>query len=56
MFEVPGSDIKTVHITSSCVKGKSEPIYIRKEDNVNSTDNTTEDSEDSETAKVRVTQ
>lgn len=54
MFEVPGSDIKTVHITSSCVKGKSEPIYIRNEANETTTEN--DDSEDSESAKVRVTQ
>ncbi|XP_037807341.1 ATP-dependent Clp protease ATP-binding subunit clpX-like, mitochondrial [Lucilia sericata] len=55
MFEVPGSDIKTVHITSSCVKGKSEPIYIRNEESTN-TETTSDDTEDSETAKVRVTQ
>lgn len=54
MFEVPGSDIKTVHITSSCVNGNSEPIYVRTEANVNNTEN--DDSEDSETTKVRVTQ
>ena len=50
MFEVPGSDIKTVHITSACVKGKSEPVYIRNDENH------TENDEDSESAKVRVTQ
>lgn len=54
MFEVPGSDIKTVHITSSCVKGENPPIYIRKEENATSTDN--DDSEDRETTKVRATQ
>ncbi|XP_073836855.1 caseinolytic protease chaperone subunit isoform X1 [Musca autumnalis] len=56
MFEVPGSDIKTVHITSECVKGQSPPIYIRKDENVSSTESTTDDSEDSETTKVRATQ
>ncbi|XP_061393363.1 ATP-dependent Clp protease ATP-binding subunit clpX-like, mitochondrial [Musca vetustissima] len=57
MFEVPGSDIKTVHITSACVKGQAPPIYIRKDENVSSTESTTDDSsEDSESTKVRATQ
>lgn len=30
MFEVPGSDVKTVHITDDCVRGQGEPEYIRR--------------------------
>lgn len=30
MFEVPGSDVKTVHITEDCVRGQAEPVYIRR--------------------------
>lgn len=30
MFEVPGSDVQTVHITEDCVRGQSEPEYIRR--------------------------
>lgn len=29
MFEVPGSDVKTVHINEDCVRGNSQPEYIR---------------------------
>lgn len=28
MFEVPGSDVKSVHITEACVKGLSPPEYV----------------------------
>lgn len=28
MFEVPGSDIKNVHITEACVKGRSPPEFV----------------------------
>ncbi|XP_063697283.1 ATP-dependent Clp protease ATP-binding subunit clpX-like, mitochondrial isoform X2 [Culicoides brevitarsis] len=31
MFEVPGSDVKTVHITEDSVGGKSPPIYMKRE-------------------------
>ncbi|XP_055544647.1 ATP-dependent Clp protease ATP-binding subunit clpX-like, mitochondrial [Wyeomyia smithii] len=30
MFEVPGSDVKTVHINEECVRGQAEPTYIRR--------------------------
>ncbi|XP_055641158.1 ATP-dependent Clp protease ATP-binding subunit clpX-like, mitochondrial isoform X2 [Toxorhynchites rutilus septentrionalis] len=30
MFEMPGSDIQTVHITEDCVKGQAKPTYIRR--------------------------
>lgn len=53
MFLVPGSDIKTVHITSECVLGKGQPIYIRNED-VDNDDNDTKNYE--EGAKVRASQ
>ncbi|XP_014255887.1 ATP-dependent Clp protease ATP-binding subunit clpX-like, mitochondrial isoform X2 [Cimex lectularius] len=29
MFEIPGSDVVSVHITEDCVKGKTCPVYIR---------------------------
>ena len=29
MFEIPGSDIVSVHVTEECVKGKSQPVYIK---------------------------
>lgn len=29
MFEIPGSDIVSVHVTEECVKGKCQPVYIR---------------------------
>lgn len=32
MFEVPGSDVKTVHINEDCVNGTSQPEYIRHTD------------------------
>lgn len=32
MFEVPGSDVKTVHINEDCVNGTSQPEYIRHAD------------------------
>ncbi|XP_037024783.1 ATP-dependent Clp protease ATP-binding subunit clpX-like, mitochondrial [Bradysia coprophila] len=52
MFEVPGSDVKTVHITEDCVKGLCSPEYIR-----HSTDSTTTTTtDDEESTQVRVTQ
>lgn len=30
MFDVPGSDVMTVHITEACVRGEDKPQYIRK--------------------------
>lgn len=32
MFEVPGSDIVSVHITEQCVKGCENPHYVRSDD------------------------
>lgn len=29
MFEVPGSDIMSVHVTEDVVSGKIPPVYIR---------------------------
>jgi len=29
MFEIPGSDVLSVHITEDVVMNKSEPLYIR---------------------------
>lgn len=31
MFEVPGSDVKTVNINEDCVRGNAQPEYIRHE-------------------------
>ncbi|GFR10177.1 ATP-dependent Clp protease ATP-binding subunit clpX-like, mitochondrial [Trichonephila clavata] len=31
MFEIPGSDIASVRVTSEVVRGLSQPLYIRKE-------------------------
>lgn len=53
MFLVPGSDIKTVHITSACVLGKDKPLYLRNEDATDD-DNDTKNYE--EGAKVRASQ
>lgn len=53
MFEVPGSDVKTVHITEDCVKGLCSPEYIRHSA-TDSTTTTTND--DEESTQVRVTQ
>ncbi|XP_025157424.1 ATP-dependent Clp protease ATP-binding subunit clpX-like, mitochondrial isoform X4 [Harpegnathos saltator] len=32
MFEVPGSDVMSVHITEQCVKGHEKPQYVRRGD------------------------
>ena len=29
MFEIPGSDILSVHITEDVVIGKNQPLYIK---------------------------
>jgi len=29
MFEIPGSDVMSVHITEDVVSGTSSPVYIR---------------------------
>ena len=30
MFDVPGSDVMTVHVTEGCVRGIDKPQYIRR--------------------------
>ena len=29
MFEIPGSDVMSVHITEDSVNGKARPVYMR---------------------------
>lgn len=53
MFEVPGSDVKSVHINEDCVKGVCPPEYIRH--STSATDSTTT-TDDEESTQVRVTQ
>lgn len=58
MFEVPGSEIKAVHITEECVLGSS-PIYIHRSDSSESSTDppeTTNSSEEEENRKYRVNQ
>jgi ATP-dependent Clp protease ATP-binding subunit ClpX len=67
MYEVPGSDIKAVHITEECVRGNHPPIYIMRSNAASSSnsnpDSTPENSqtqnteeETTENRKVRVNQ
>lgn len=65
MFEVPGSDVKSVHIDEECVKGVSQPHYIhRSNENSNrdstdppqTTNSTSTTSDEEENTKVRVKQ
>lgn len=60
MFLVPGSDITGVHITADYVKGEAQPVYVRKENGDDGTmdenDSEGKNYEDSEAAKVRITQ
>lgn len=60
MFEVPGSDVRTVLITEDCVKGLTPPEYIRGPSTTTSTDEppTTQNTstEEEESAQVRVKQ
>ena len=39
MFEVPGSDILSVHVTEDVVNGKVPPVYIRGRPVEENTDN-----------------
>ncbi|XP_065095541.1 ATP-dependent Clp protease ATP-binding subunit clpX-like, mitochondrial [Ochlerotatus camptorhynchus] len=64
MFEVPGSDVKTVHITEDCARGQTEPVYVRRNQS-NSASNgpdapnsnsTSQASEEEENTKLRVKQ
>lgn len=60
MFEVPGSDVKTVLITEDCVKGLTPPEYIRTTPSSTNSDEPTNtqasSSEEEESAQVRVKQ
>uniref|UniRef100_U5ET70 Putative atp-dependent clp protease atp-binding subunit clpx n=1 Tax=Corethrella appendiculata TaxID=1370023 RepID=U5ET70_9DIPT len=67
MFEVPGSDVKSVHITDECVRGAGEPIYIKRtppsaaasaaqNSTTNETNSGNTSSEEEENRKVRVKQ
>lgn len=61
MFEVPGSEIKGVHITEECVMGVDTPIYIhRSSTTTTSTDpdtsQTSSNTEEEENRKFRVKQ
>lgn len=56
MFEVPGSDVKTVHITEDCVKGLCPPEYITHTVDDKSQTNSATATEEEESAQVRVKQ
>lgn len=60
MFEVPGSDVKTVVITEDCVKGLTPPEYIREPSTTTNSDEppTTQatSTEEEESTPVRVKQ
>lgn len=59
MFEVPGSNVKTVLITEDCVNGLTPPEYISDSPSTNSDEPTTTQStssEEEESAQVRVKQ
>lgn len=64
MFEVPGSDVKTVHITEDCVRGQTEPVYIRRNQSNSASsgpdapnsNTTSQASEEEENTKLRVKQ
>lgn len=59
MFEVPGSEIKSVHITEECVMGSQDPIYIHHSNSTSSTDppeTSQTSSEEEENRKFRVKQ
>lgn len=32
MFEVPGSDVMSVHVTEGCVRGQEKPQYVKRGD------------------------
>lgn len=60
MFDVPGSEIKGVHITEECVMGVGSPIYITRSSTAStSTDpppESTNNTEEEENRKYRVKQ
>lgn len=59
MFEIPGSDVKSVHIDDDCVKGTASPKYVRNsrplDDAETGSESNTVNDED-EGAQVRVQQ
>lgn len=67
MFEVPGSDVKAVHIDDECVNGSAMPTYVRHPSTISTespSDSPSDDSSsgaagspsDEEDTKVRVQQ
>lgn len=64
MFEVPGSDVKSVHINEDCVKGLCSPQYIKHSSSLSNSDqpstpdstSSSPTSDEEENAQVRVTQ
>lgn len=60
MFEIPGSDVKSVHIDDDCVRGTASPKYVRKSQPLDETEESARGSEGSndedEGAQVRVQQ
>lgn len=52
MFEIPGSDVLSVHITDDSVLKKAEPVYIRGKQVVAS-ENAEDDSEMQARAEVK---
>jgi ATP-dependent Clp protease ATP-binding subunit ClpX len=52
MFEIPGSDVLSVHITDESVLRKAEPVYIRGRQ-VDSTEAAEDDSEMQARAEVK---
>ncbi|KAL5284529.1 CLPX family protein [Megaselia abdita] len=57
MFEVPGSDVKGVHITDECVNGQCSPTYEKRKDvypDEKNNDNTSKPEDEND--KVRLTQ
>lgn len=55
MFDVPGSEIKSVHITEECVMGNGDAIYVHHSNSTSSTD-PPEGAADEEDRKYRVKQ
>jgi ATP-dependent Clp protease ATP-binding subunit ClpX len=57
MFDVPGSEIKSVHITEECVMGNGNAIYVHHSSSTSSTDpSNPEGAADEEDRKYRVKQ
>uniref|UniRef100_A0A6M2DRR9 Putative atp-dependent clp protease atp-binding subunit clpx-like mitochondrial n=1 Tax=Xenopsylla cheopis TaxID=163159 RepID=A0A6M2DRR9_XENCH len=59
MFEIPGSDVNSVHITEQCVQGSEKPKYERKPNQTNQNQKTApppREAEDTRPTSVRVQQ